>query len=86
MKLGPITKLDKSNTTTSKTFDMAPCRQIVTLFSFFQFLVKLQPSGGQIPDAWPIKLKFLLTITFYLKKTENRTKNSLTQLSYYWFE
>ena len=35
-------------------------------------------------DLWP-KFTFSLKITFYLAKTENRTKKSLKQLSHYWF-
>ena len=33
-----------------------------------------------------LKLIFLLIVTFYLTKTENRTKESLTQLSQYCVE
>ena len=51
------------------------------LLSFSQFMANLQPSGSRIPDAWPIKLTFSLTIAFYLTKTEGRTKKSLIQLS-----
>ena len=36
-----------------------------------------------IPDAWSVILTFSIIATFYLTKTENRTKKSLTQLSYY---
>ena len=36
--------------------------------------------GSQILDEWSIKLIFPLTITFYLTKTDNKTKKSLTQL------
>ena len=52
------------------------------------------------PNLWPIaairkpdsgrivykKNKFSLTVAFYLAKTENRTKISLTQLSRYCYE
>ena len=38
---------------------------------FFQFMANLKLSGSQIPDAWSIKLKFLLTITFIHTKPEN---------------
>ena len=86
IKLGPVTKLDKGNTEMSKTFDDDACRQIVMSLYFFQFMDNSQPSGNRIPDAWSIKLTFsLITITFYLTKIENRTKKSLTQLSYYCF-
>ena len=46
----------------------------------------LQPSGIWIPDACFLKLTFSLIVTFHLTKPENRTKKSLTQLSYYCFE
>ena len=36
---------------------------------------------SRIPDAWSVKIIVLLIV-----KTENRTKKSLTQLSYYCFE
>ena len=36
-------------------------------------MAHLQPTGSRIPDAWSIKLKFSLTITFYLTNTENST-------------
>ena len=44
MKLGPVTKLDKRNKTTSKNLKMKSCRQIVTPLPFFQF-------RSRIPDA-----------------------------------
>ena len=45
------------------------------IIAFFLFMVNFQLSESQIPDASSIKLTFLLTITFYLIKIENRTKN-----------
>ena len=59
--------------------------QIVTSLSFFRFMTNLEQSGNRIPDASAIKLAFSLIVTFYLIKTKNRTKNSLTQISHYWF-
>ena len=51
MKLGPVTKLGKENTVTSKKFDddviSANCDVIV----FFRFMANLQPSESRIPDA-----------------------------------
>ena len=47
---------------------------------------ELQSHPAQISDAWSIKLTFSLIVTYYLTKTKNRTKKSLTQLSYYCFE
>ena len=77
-KLGPVTKLDKKNTTMSK--------KIVTSLPFFRSTVNLEQFGSRIPDACSVKRLFSLTVTFYLTKTENRTKKSLTELSYYYFE
>ena len=65
---------------------MTSCRKIVTSLSFFQFIVNLEQSGSRIPDAESAKLMFSLIVTFYLTKTKNRTKKSLTQLSQYCFE
>ena len=86
MKLGPVNNRYKKNKTTSKNFDGDVMSKIVTSFSFFQFMANLEQSGSRIPGAWSMELTFSLTITFYLAKTENRTKKSLTQLSHYCFE
>ena len=86
MKLGPVTKLDKRDKTGQKNLKMTSCRQIVTSLSFFRFMVNLQQSGSQIPDAQSVKLAFSSIVTFYLTKTEYRTKKSLTQLPDYCFE
>ena len=53
---------------------------------FLQFIANLQQSGNQILNAQPVKLTFSLIVTFYLLKTENRTKKSLSQLSHYCFK
>ena len=86
MKLGPVTKLDKRNSKKSKKLAMTPCREIVTSLSFFQFIANLEQFGSWISDVYPVKLRFSLIVTFYLLKTENRNKKSLTQLSHYCFE
>ena len=52
--------------------------EIMTSLSFFQFMANLEQSEGRIPDAQSLKLLFSLIATFYLTKTENRTKKSLT--------
>ena len=85
MKLGPVTKLDKRNKTTSKNLTLMSCRKIVTSLSFFGFLANLEQSGGRIPDTESAKVMFSVIVTFCLTKTENRTKKSLTQLSHYCF-
>ena len=86
MKLGPVTKLDKRNKTTSKNLTLTLCRKFVTLFTFFGFLAKLEQFGGRIPDTESAKVMFSVIVTFCLTKTENRTKKSLIQLSHYCFE
>ena len=86
MKLGPVTKLDKRNKTRSKKLIMTSCRKIVMSLSFFRFMFKLEQCGSRIPDAESAKLTFSLTVTFYLTKTKNRTKKSLTELSQHCFE
>ena len=86
MKLGPVTKPDKRNKTTSINLMMTSFRKIVTSLSFFGFLANLEQSGGRIPDTESAKVMFSVKVTFYLTKTENRTKKSLIQLSHYCFE
>ena len=49
-------------------------------------MANLEQSGSRIPEAQPVKLIFSLIATFYLTKTENKTKKSLIQLSHYSFE
>ena len=82
MKLGPVTKPYKGNKSTSRKLMMTSCLQIVTSLSFFQFMANLELCGSIIPDAYFVKLTFLLIVTFYLTKTENGTK----QLPHYCFE
>ena len=48
MKLGPLTKLDKSNKTASKNLTMTPFREVVTSLPFFQFTFNLEQSGSRI--------------------------------------
>ena len=58
----------------------------MTSLSFFGILVNLEQSGGRIPDTESTKVMFLAIVTICPEKTENRTKNSLTQLSHYFLE
>ena len=51
----------------------------MTSLPFCQFTASLELSRSRIPDVQPVKLRFSLIVTFYLTKTENRTKNSLKQ-------
>ena len=84
-KLGPVTKLDKRKQL-PKYSTMMSCRKIVTSSLFFGFLANLEQSGGRIPNTKPAKVTFQLIVTFCLRKTENRTIKSITQLSHYCFE
>ena len=86
MILGPLTKLDKTNTTTSKKFSDDVMSENCDVIVFFPIMANLQLSESRIPNVWFIKLKFSLTITFYLTKPDNRTIKSLTQVLYYSFE
>ena len=86
MKLGPVTKPDKRNKTTSINLMMTSFRKILTSLSFFGFLANLEQSRGLIPDIESAKNMFSVKVTFRLTKTENKTKKSLTQLSQYCFE
>ena len=86
MKLGLVTKLDKTNTAKSKKFEYDVMSANCDVSVFFRFMVNLQSPGSRILDVLSTKLKFSLTITFYLTKTGNETKTSLTQLSYYCIE
>ena len=65
---------------------MTSCQKIVTSLSFSGFLANLEQSGWRIPDTESAKAMLSVIVTFCLKKTENRTKKSLTQLSHYFFQ
>ena len=86
MKLGPLTKLDKRNKRMSKKIDddvmSANCDVIIVFPIYGQFGAIRKPDSG----CMSVKLTFSLIVTFYLTKTENRTKKPLTQLSRYCFE
>ena len=59
---------------------------LVTSLSVLQFMANLEQCGSRIPDVQSVKHRFSLAVFFNLTKTENRTKKSQTQLSYYYFE
>ena len=71
MKLGPVTKLDKRNKTTSKNLTLMSCRENVTSLLFFEFLTNLEQSGDWIPDKESAKVMFSVIVTSCLTKTEN---------------
>ena len=72
MKLGPVTKIDKRNETTSKKFDDDVKSENCDVIVIFGFLANLEQSAGRIPDTESAKVIFSVTVTFCLKKTENR--------------
>ena len=83
-KLGPLTKLETRNRT-SKKFDddvMSANRDFIVIFFS---ITSLEQSGSWVPNASSIELTFSFIVTFYLAKTENRTKKPLTQHSRYCF-
>ena len=85
MQLGLLTKLDR-NKTTSKKFDHVMsknCDAIVIFPIYRQFEAIRKPDSRCI--VWN-NLYFLLIVTFYLTKTENRAKKSPTLLLHYCFE
>ena len=86
MKLEPVTKLDKESTATSKKLTYTSYQQNVTSLLFLQFMANFEQSGSRSPVAWYVKCTFSSVVTFYLTKTENKTKKYLTQLSYNCFE
>ena len=51
MKLGPVTKLDKRNKTTSKKFDDDVMSKNCDVIAIFQFTTNLEQSESRIPDA-----------------------------------
>ena len=61
---------------TSKKLTVTSCWQML----LSRFMTNLEQSGGWIPDAWSVKPKFSLVVTFYLTKTENRSEKSNTAL------
>ena len=79
VKLGPVTKPDKRNKTTSRQLDEASRQQILTLLLYFKFMANLEQSRSRIPEASSVKLTFSLTVTFYLTKT-NVSNTALTLL------
>ena len=65
---------------------MTSCQKIMASFISFQFMANLEKFRIRNPDVESATLMFSLIVTFYLTKTESRTKKSLMQLSHYCFE
>ena len=86
MKLGPVTKRDKKNKTTSKNFDDHVMSRNCDVIVIFLFLANLEQPAGRISDRESVKVMFSVIVTLCLTKTENKTKKSLIQLSHCYFE
>ena len=84
MKFDPTTKLETRPR--RKILTMTLCQQILTFLSFFYLWPICSHLEKQISEVWSEKLIFSLIITFHLTKSENGTKKTLTQFSYYCFE
>ena len=85
MKLGPVTKYGKRKMMSSKKKKKKTITLILMSSSFSQFIDDLEQFRQRISGAWSVILKVII-VPFYLTKSENRTKGSLTQFSYYYFE
>ena len=74
MKVGPVNKIYKRNTATSRTINDDVMLTNFYVVAIFQFKVNLEQSESRIQNVWSLIFLFLLTVTFYLTKTDNRTK------------
>ena len=87
MKLGLVTKPDKRNKTKSKKTEddvMSGNCDVIAIFPIYsQFGAIRKPDSGRIVYK---TYRVPLIVTFYLTKTENKTKISLTQLLHYCLE
>ena len=59
---------------------MKSCQKFLKSSLFFQFMTSLEQSGNWVPGAESVKLAFSLNPRLYFKKSESKTKNSLTAL------
>ena len=77
IEFGPVNKLDKRNTATSKKFDDDPmsanCDMVFSQI-YGQFAAIEKPDSGRMV----YKTYVSLIVTFHLTELENRTKKSLT--------
>ena len=74
MKVGPVSKIYKRNTATSRTINDDVMLTNFYVVVIFQFKVNLERSESRIQDVWSLIFLFSLTVTFYLTKTDSRTK------------
>ena len=78
MKLGAVTKIDKRSKAMSRKFDDDARSENCDVITIFPIYDQFEQSGSRIPDVESVKLIFSSIVTFYLTKTKNRTKKSLT--------
>ena len=86
MKLGPVTKLDMKSKAPSKKCDyniMAENYDLIVIFPLYGQFGAIQKADSR---RIVYKTCISLIVTFYLTKTENRTKISLPQISHYCYE
>ena len=85
MKLGPVTKPDKRNKTTSKKLDdgiMSDNCDVIVIFRIFgQF-----GAVRRLNSRRSLQVMFSVMVTVCPTEIENRTKKSPTELSHYCFE
>ena len=74
MKVGPVSKIYKRNMATSRTINDDVMLTNFYVVVIFQFKVNLERSESRIQDVWSLIFLFSLTVTFYLTKTDSRTK------------
>ena len=87
MKLGPVTKLNNRNKTTSKKIDDDAMSENLHFIAIF-------PINDQFGALRKLDYRrkvcktyiFINSYLLYCAKTENRTQKFLTQLSHYCFE
>ena len=72
MKLEPVTKLDKKNTSASKKIDDGVVSANYDAIVFFS---NLQSICSHPEAAWSMKLTFSLIVTFFLQNLKTKLKN-----------
>ena len=83
MKLEPVNKLNTNTTTSKETDDDVVLANYDVVVIFSDFWPIWNNPEAKNPNPQSLFFKFSLITTFYATKTENRTKISLTQPSYY---
>ena len=87
MKLGPVTKLDKRNTATSKKMVMTPCQQnVIVIFPIYgQFWAIRKSDSGRMVCKMYIFINSS-RLSYKNWKQNKNVSNTALILSYYCFE